>query len=162
MDAIKEWAIMLCVVSVGCAFVAFLIPDGNIKKTANMVINLFLLSVVILPIFSENIFSFPDISMESFPDEDDYLKDFNDYYISSGELVIRQQIKDVLAGICADDFSVNVVVNNDQEGNFVVSEIHIFLNNSDSDKIEIIKNKVGKITGLIPEVIVKNGDSESD
>lgn len=161
MDAIKEWAMMLCVVSVGCAFVTFLLPDGNLKKTANVVINLFLLSVVILPVFDKDTLSFPDLYVDDFPDEEDYIQDFNDYYILSGELVVRQQIKDCLTEICTDNFSVNVIVNNDTDGNFVVSEILISLKSSDSGKVEIVKSKVGKLTGIIPEVIVENGDSES-
>ena len=63
MDAIKEWAIMLCTVSVGSAFVVFLIPDGNLKKSANIVITLFLLSIVILPVFGKDSFDveIPDL-----------------------------------------------------------------------------------------------------
>lgn len=162
MDKIKEWAIMLCVVSVGCSFLVFLLPDGNLKKTADIVINLFLLSVVIIPFFGDNGFSFPDISISDLPDEEDYMNDFNEYYVASGELTVRQQMNEILNEICTKEFSVDVLICNDDDGNFIISEIQIHVDTSDFSKVDLIKNKVGQHTGIIPEVKVVNGDSESD
>lgn len=164
MGVIKEWAIMLCSVSVGCAFIVLLIPEGNLKKSANIVITLFMLSVVILPVFGEDGFdvTIPELSIDDFPDENDYMKDFNDFFITSGEFVVRQQIEDMLADICSENFSVNVTVYTDTNGDIALSDIHIFVQTSDSGKVSIIKNKVGKLAGVVPEVIVENGDTESD
>ncbi|MBR3867688.1 MAG: hypothetical protein IKM66_00085 [Clostridia bacterium] len=162
MDAIKEWALMLCTVSVGSAFVVFLIPDGNLKKSANIVITLFLLSIMILPVFGKDSFDveIPDLSIDDFPDENDYSQNYNDFFITSSELVIIQQIEDILIEICSDNFSVNPTVYTDTNGNIVLSDIHIFVFTSDSDKVNIIKNKVGRLTGIVPEVTVENGNSE--
>ena len=162
MDAIKEWAIMLCTVSVGSAFVVFLIPDGNLKKSANIVITLFLLSIVILPVFGKDSFDveIPDLSIDDFPDENDYVQDFNNFFITNSKFIVQQQTEDVLSEICSDTFSVNIEVNTDTNSNIVLSDIHIFVQTSDSNKVNIIKNKVGRLTGIVPEVIVEDGDSE--
>lgn len=162
MDAIKEWALMLCTVSVGSAFVVFLIPDGNLKKSANIVITLFLLSIMILPVFGKDSFDveIPDLSIDDFPDENDYSQNFNDFFITSSELVVSQQIEDILIEICSDNFSVNPTVYTDTNGNIVLSDIHIFVFASDADKVNIIKNKIGRLTGIVPEVTVENGNSE--
>jgi len=162
MDAIKEWAIMLCTVSVGSAFIFFLIPDGNLRKSANIVITLFLLSIVILPVFGDDAFdiAIPDISLDDFPDENDYVQDFNNFFITNSKFIVQQQTEDVLSEICSDTFSVNIEVNTDTNSNIVLSDIHIFVQTSDSNKVNIIKNKVGRLTGIVPEVIVEDGDSE--
>ena len=162
MDSIKEWAIMICTVSVGSAFVSFLIPDGNMKKSANIVISLFLLSVIILPVFGENLYNLdiPEIPIDSFPEEDDYLQDFNDFYVGGGELIVRQQIEDMLYDICSEKITTNISFDVDDYGNIRLSEIHIFILSADSGKVNIIKNKVGSLTGIVPEVIVENAESD--
>ena len=162
MDSIKEWAVMICAVSVGSAFVSFLIPDGNMKKSANVVISLFLLSMVILPVFGKNSYSLkiPEISIDSFPEEDDYLQDFNDFYVANSELVIRQQIEDMLSGVSSENIRINVSSYIDEYGDIRLSGIHIFIPSADSGKENIIKNKVGSLTGIIPEVIVENAESD--
>ena len=162
MDSIKEWAVMICAVSVGSAFVSFLIPDGNMKKSANVVISLFLLSMVILPVFGKNSYSLkiPEISIDSFPEEDDYLQDFNNFYVANSELVIRQQIEDMLSDVCSENIRINVSSYIDEYGDIRLSEIHIFIPSTDSGKENIIKNKVGSLTGIIPEVIVENAESD--
>lgn len=164
MDSIKEWAVMLCTVSVVSAFITFLIPDGNIKKSANIVVSLFLLSIVILPVFGKNLYDLemPEIKIDSFPYEDDYLQDFNDFYVTNGELVVRQQIEDILADICSGNFSINVSFDVDKYGNIHLSEIHIFILSTDVGKVTIIKNKIGNLTGVVPEVTVENEITESD
>lgn len=164
MDGIKEWAIMLCTVSVGSAFVVFLIPDGNLKKTANVVITLFLLSVVILPIFGNDSFDIdvPEISIDDFPDEYDYLQDFSEFFISHSENVARQQITDILSEICSDKFNIHVNVNADADGNAVLSDIHITILPSDSASVGVIKYEVGRITGIVPKVMIERDNAESD
>ena len=164
MDSIKEWAIMLCTVAVGSAFIVFLVPDGNLKKSANIVITLFLLSIVILPVFGEDRFdvSVPDLSIEDFPDENDYSQKINNFFITSTEFVVQQQIEGILTELCSDNFSVNPTVYTDTNGNIVLSDIHIFVQTTDSGKVNIIKSKIGSLTGIVPEVIVENGNTESN
>lgn len=164
MDGIKEWAIMLCSVSVGSAFVFFLIPDGNLKKTANVVITLFLLSVVILPVFGEDSFDIeiPDFFIDDFPDESDYLQDFSEFIMARSENVAKQQIADVLSEICSDKYSINVNINPDADGNAVLSDIQITILASDSASVSVIKYEVGKLTGIVPKVMIENDDAEFD
>ncbi len=164
MNEIKEWAIMLCVISVGSTFVIFLVPKGNLRKSTNITITLVMLSIVTLPFFGKNSLeiSIPDISIDEFPDKNDYIQNENDFFVISSEFIVRQQIEEILAGICSDDFSVDTEIYTDAKGDVVLSDIHIFIQSSDSGIVNIIKNNVGKITGIMPEVIVENGNTGSD
>lgn len=164
MDSIKEWAVMICSLSVGSAFVSFLIPEGSVKKSVNIVISLFFLTMVILPVFGKNTFNLkiPEISADNISDKEDYLQSFNDFYIDNGELVIRQQIEDILKDVCSDNIRLNISLDVDKNGNILLSGIQIYILNTYSGKIDIIKNKVGSLTGVVPEVIVENENTEPD
>lgn len=164
MDGIREWAIMLCAVSVGSAFVVFLIPDGSLKKTANIVISLFMLSVVILPVFGEDSFDIdvPNFSIDEFPDESDYLQDYNEFFMTTSENVVKKQIDDILSEICSDKFTVYVDLKTDADGNAILSDIHITILPYDSTVVSVIKYEVGKLTGIVPKVMIKNDDAEFD
>lgn len=158
MNGIREWAIMLCSVSVGSAFVAFLIPDGNMKKSVNFVMSLFLLSIVIIPVCGKEAIDmdFPDIAVDSFPDEDDYKLEYDQFFIQSGENVVENQISEILENICKKDFNVKSSLQYNSEGNLVLSDILITVSEDDSHIIETIKSKVKNLTGLIPQVVIGN------
>ncbi len=52
MDGIKNWGMLLLFISAGCFIYYFLLPSGNISKTARSILGITVMSVVCIPIFS--------------------------------------------------------------------------------------------------------------
>lgn len=158
MNDIREWAIMLCSVSVGSAFVVFLIPDGNLNKSVNFVVSLSLLSIVIIPVCGKETVSIdlPDISVYELPDAEEYQFKYSQFLIQHSENVVKNQVYDILDKICTEEYSVEVNVYTDTAGNIVISEIYIFLSQNDSMNSETVKSDVKKNTGIIPQVVIDN------
>lgn len=158
MNDIREWAIMLCSVSVGSAFVVFLIPDGNMKKSVNFVISLFLLSIVINPVCGKDSVSIdmPDISVDELPDEEEYQLDYSQFLIEQSEYIVKNQVYEIIDKICSDEYSVEVYVFTDSAGDIVISEIYICLTQQDAVHSETVKSDVENLTGIIPQVVIDN------
>ena len=156
MSDLREWAVMLCVVSVGCVIVLFLIPDGNMKKSVNFAFSLFLMTIIIIPVCGKSAieFEFPDISFEEMPALEDYQEDFQKFIQSYGETEIKNQITEILKNICAGVFESEVESYVDASGNIVITNICIFLSAKDSEGVETVKNKVENFTGIIPQVVI--------
>ena len=156
MSDLREWAVMLCVVSVGCVIVSFLIPDGNMKKSVNFAFSLFLMTIIIIPICgkSDVEFEFPDISFDELPAYEDYQEDFQEFIQSYGETEIEKQITEILGSICVGSFESEVESYVDDSGNIVITNIHIFLSENDSEVAETVKNGVENLTGIIPQVVI--------
>lgn len=145
---------MLCVSSVGSAFIVFLIPEGNMKKTANTVITLFLLSIVVFPVSGKELFDIdvPDFSIEDFPDEEEYVNQYDDFILSNSADVVEEHIENILIDICKDEFDLQVEMIKDSSGNFTLYEIHIFVSNDDFVNVRTIESEVAKLTGMHPDV----------
>ncbi|MBR1811020.1 MAG: hypothetical protein IJ766_05140 [Clostridia bacterium] len=50
MDYIKSWALDMCYAAMGCALLSFLLPKGNVKKTASTLLGVFMILVMFTPL----------------------------------------------------------------------------------------------------------------
>ena len=158
MDGLKEWSMTMCIVSVCSAFVVFLIPEGSMKKNVNFVVSLFLLSVMIIPVVNkgETVIELPDISFDNFRDEVDYEIEYNLFLIESCENIAEEKISETLNYLCEKDFYVEVLMQDDSDGNIVFSEITVFISENETVSAEIIRNKVLYLTGITPQVVIES------
>lgn len=158
MNDIREWAIMLCSVSVGSVFIAFLIPDGNMKKSVNFVISLFLMTISIIPVWGKDSikFDFPDVSVDKFPDEEEYLIEYSEFLQSFGEEEVQSQISELLEKECVNSYDINIESYFDTAGNIVVSDVKIILSSDDAGVVEKVKTDVKNYTGIVPQVVIDN------
>ena len=155
MDGIKTLTMIICSASVCSAFIVFLVPDGNMKKMVNFAVSLFLMSVMIMPVFDKNstVFDFPEISAYEFPDKSDYISEYDDFLTENSKSLVKNEVFSVLEDICKDSFSVDVVINRNENGDFILEKIRISIRESDIGNTAMIKNRIFNLTGLIPEVV---------
>ena len=75
MDLIKNWALSICVAGLAITVTQIVIPKGNVRRTLEIVLRVFLLSVLVSPIlFSAD---FKGITLENFQDAvDEYSQSF--------------------------------------------------------------------------------------
>lgn len=153
MEYIREWAIALCISAVASGIMVFLIPDGKLKKTAEIVVSLFLL-ITLVSIFSGK-YDFNDNLKSNFSlKSENYSVEFDDYLIGQSKKTVEAMINSELTDVCDENFSVetNWHINGD---NVCMDSVKIVINAVDRSKINIVKNKVSALTGVIPEVNFK-------
>lgn len=158
MDSVKEWAILVCSVSVGSFFTVFLIPEGNLKKPAEIVVSLILLLIVISPVLNNDLPDIDDIEID-FDDllqEEDIEQDAIDFYSESAEELITSQVDDILSEICNGEYSISVDLSYDGSGTVTLEGITVFIEKKDSNLTGTIKTKVGNHTGIVPQVVIND------
>lgn len=157
MDSVRDFAVMLCSASVAVAFVTYLVPDGALKKTVNSVVTLFFMCMCIIPAFGDGDFDidFSSLLVDELPDEEDYIADAQDFYLRSGENIVNEQIDELLGNICSADYSFDVDMSFDPDGNLMLQSINITVTQEDSVNIARITTQIGSLTGIKPEVEVE-------
>lgn len=153
MDKIKDWAVLICTSSVLSGILTFLIPEGRLKKTANTVISLFMLSVFISLFSSVDILTL-NIDTDTSIDTDIYVVEINEYLISQSNKTAQSLIEDEINEIC--DYPIEVDTEWSVSDNvYTLTNVIITINAADSSKISVIKTKTSSITGIIPEVNIE-------
>ena len=113
MDLIKNWALSICVAGLAITVTQIVIPKGNVRRTLEIVLRVFLLSVLVSPIlFSAD---FKGITLENFQDAvDEYSQSFELDMSSMLEeeisFHIEEMIEQQLAEINVDTENVEVKV----------------------------------------------------
>lgn len=155
MEGIKTFSMIVCSASVCSAFIVFLVPEGNLKKTVNFAVSLFLMSVMIMPVFGKKSidFEFPDISAFEFSDKSDFLSEYDNFIAENSKKVVEKEVSTVLADVCKDSFSVEVLMHKNENNEIVLEKIIICISENDNGNSAVIKNKIFNLTGMLPEVV---------
>lgn len=151
MDSLKEWAAVICSVSVGSVFTVFLVPEGKIKKQAETVISLVFLLLVVSFVTDIRISDF-----DKLPDfeKDDIQFDSNAYIAGDVKKYTENFIRAEIQDICTEEFEVLAVVSGSNNV-YTVDSVIIRIDKSDLHNIPEIKRKVTDSAGLTPEVIAE-------
>ena len=153
MEVIKDWAVMICAVSIGSAFCVFLIPDGKLKKPAETGVVLIVLILICTPLGNS---SLPDFQIAFNIDSDDasFDTDVVSLYEEYAESVIAAEIEKILVALCENDAVTEITLTAESENKIVLKNIIICINEADVDKKTEIKKQVGNLTGIVPEVVI--------
>ena len=156
MDAVKEWAVMICAVAIGSAFFVFLIPDGKLRKPAEVGVVLVLLILVAAPLRNNSLPAFEDVVFDD--SNDDFEPDIMALYSEYANDVISEEIDNILSSVCEKNFSSEISLYVQSDNEIVLQSVHIFIDKVDSGKTEEIKKQVGNLTGVVPEVVIMVGN----
>lgn len=153
MDVLKDWAVMVCSAAIGSAFCVFLIPDGKLKKTAEVGVALIVLILVSAPLRNNDL---PQIDDVVAVDEYDIPADYNaiSFYKEYAEKFIIDEIKKILVSLCENNTETEIVMYEESENEFVLKNITIYVDPKDLNKKNEIISQVSKLTGIVPEVVV--------
>lgn len=157
MSSVRDLAVSLSISSVIVAFVTFLVPDGALKKTVSSVVTLFFMCVCIIPVFGADgtDIDFSSFSLDDLPDEADFIDDSEKFYLQSGESIVSEQIDNELKNICIAEYSFDVEMQADDQGNIVLEKIEITVSKDDSVRMAKIITEIGSLTGMKPVVEVR-------
>lgn len=159
MNEIKSVAIIFCVSSIVSAIAVFLVPEGSTKKLYNQIISLFMIAVLIVPLFS---IDFSDVGMSidenvfSADIDEEYSVMLFEYMLDSGEEIVKLQVENSINEILHYDHQSYISFVSSQTGEAILESVTIYIDVKDAVYSRIIKNKVGELTGIVPEVIIVN------
>lgn len=156
LETLRTWAYMLCCASVLGGFAVFLVPEGGMKKSVNIVLSLVMLSIIVYPVTGDKVFS---LDLPNEPDDEkiiaeEYSDELNEYIITSGESVIKDEIELCLDEICAYDYEAQIDMSI-ENGEARLESVKIIISSGDASSIVLIKKKIGSLTGVVPEVETK-------
>ncbi len=154
MDSLKEWAAIICSVSVGSVFTVFVIPDGKMKKFAETVVSFVFLLLVISLVADVDIDKVQKQSADYyFSDE---IQEYNsaDFYSQSAKEFTENFVCNEISDICSEKFTVKADIFCDDDNVFVLDCITITIDKKDATKVNEIKNKVSLSAGIVPEVVI--------
>ena len=87
-------------------------------------------------------------------EQEEYSVMILEYMLNNGVRITETEINNVLDAYLTGKYNIEVVFDTDTCNTVKTENIKIFISKIDSVKISLIKNKVGELTGIIPEVII--------
>ena len=153
LDFLKEWAVTLCVCSVGSGILCFLIPKGNMEKVLRIVVSIFLLAVVISPFFERD-FSLRDFSFEGDAGVEEAENVAREIERAAAESFARRvvgAVADVLAAEGFIDLECEVLIVSDDAGRIFVEGI-VLRGLVLAEDVEFVGDLVFRETGIFPRI----------
>lgn len=152
MDKIQDWAVLLCISSVISGMLVFLVPDGKLRKTANIVISVFLLTACV-SLFSDKTLLGIDFDTDLSVNAEIYTENINEYLIEQSKKTTEDLIADELKSICSYPYAVDTQWNA-TNNNISLIGVTVAVSSADVSRISGIKTKIGALTGIVPEVSI--------
>ena len=161
MEYIKQYAFSICVSGIVATIMYMLIPSKSISKVLKTAISVFFLSSLLSPflIDIDIIDEIEKYSVMSF--EQDYKElenDTNRYVIEQFELKIKELILSDLKSLGVDPVNVTVSIDEDEIGNLFVSDVKVFLTQSDMRYQSDVFLRVKNITVAEPQIYLSKVD----
>lgn len=147
MEPIKNWAFSLCITAVTATIVQMLAPKGNMEKVIRMTTRIFVLSVLVAPVFMNFDFkNYVDTTVElktaNYANQfslaaDEMLK--KELSVQIGEMIKTELEK---AEVFPNNVSVSMV---SVDGNLEIEHVRVILNSENKIKETDVRYHVGTI-----------------
>lgn len=122
MEELKNWGIMLIFISSGTLIYCFLLPAGNVSKTAKTVLSICVLSCVLLPLFGVyNAFTDANISFSDIPE----IEDYDDIYIESARTATENVIKETVRKYTSVPYETEIFIDKTEDGSINIEYVEI-------------------------------------
>lgn len=127
MESLKSWAISICVFSIVLLFYRMLFPNGNLKKTGEIVISIFLLFMMIQPF--TNLQTDAETLLPQTQWEDFYDSGQTAYYTAALESAVADSLAKI--GVQTEQVDAKAVL--DEEHYLVLSALELTVSAEISD-----------------------------
>ncbi|MCH5198796.1 MAG: hypothetical protein J1E34_07815 [Oscillospiraceae bacterium] len=124
METLKNTALMLLFAAVMGLIYYFLLPSGKISQTAKSVLSVFMLLVVMQPLFSFMNMEMPDIDLYAYGD----FAELDDNFISAAKNAVISQIDGVIKKYTETPYNIEVPVNISENRSIDIEQVRIVFN----------------------------------
>lgn len=156
MSTLSGVSVTACACCIACSVLSLLFPDGVMKKTINLVMGAFLICSMLIPVIG----SVQALTFEYETDSKSFTVD-NDYSKKHEEEVLTQTAENLV--IVANDLlksesivaeNIEIGIKKSENNSIYISTINIYINESNSDKADLIKRIIERNMSKEPVVIV--------
>lgn len=144
---------MLCICTVACVLVKFLVPEGVTRKTLNFVITTVLIIVMIMPI--KELFTESEKINIQVPSETQITEEYNEKVLEITKENLRKSVKSILEQNNITYNNVYVSIKTDQNNGIIIDTISIYINNQSISKSNTITNLVKENYSVTPQIILE-------
>lgn len=152
MDGIKSWGLLLLFISAGCFIYYFLLPSGNISKTARSILGITVMSVVCIPIFSVTDFLG---KVEPQFGEPPAMISPEDYLRTETENEINRIIGDTVKKFTDISYKTEINIDINEETGINIEQISVFFEKR-PETLREIKEALYEALSIMPEVKVES------
>ena len=156
MNTLSGISITACSCCIACSVLSLLFPDGVMKKTLNLVMGAFLICSMLIPIIgSVQTMSFDyESDTESVSVDEDYSRIYEEEVLTQTAKNLVIVANDLLKSEGITPENIEVGIKKSDNNSIYISTIHIYINETDSDKTENIKRIIERNMSKEPVVIV--------
>lgn len=160
MDFIRSWVLTISLSSFASALIYFLLPKGNVEKAARTAISIFILTIVISPLFKIQGLNLLDHKWDEEGLEAEINEQAENIRQAAEEQFRHLVTNSTLAALKEkgfEDISIEVITMSNERGEISVFEIHVLSDVENRERKSQIQEIIRQETGLKP--ILKKGDS---
>lgn len=153
MEAIKDWALAVCVAAVAGSLAHLAVPAGSTQKVYKITISMFFLCCMLSPILTglpDGAFS-PEFSQPETEYRTEALSSAMEQQIqTSFESSVRQLVQQELGAIGVQAEEIFINVNTDAQGGILITEMAVHLNAQHQSRAAEIETVIAEKIGLKP------------
>lgn len=144
---------MLCICTVACVLVKFLVPDGVTRKTLNFVITTVLIIAMIMPI--KELFTESEKINIQVPSETQITEEYNEKVLEITKENLRKSVKSLLEQNNITYNNVYVSIKTDQNNGIIIDTISIYISNQSISKSNTIIDLIKENYSVTPQIILE-------
>ncbi len=152
MQAIKEWALALIVISVVGTVILILAPSGTLEKSVKTAVAIVMLFMFVKPFFGGYKLNELKINSDIIYESTSY--DGNDYIISGLRDEIDKRIILLLKNEGISNVDIETVIKMNSEDELTVESVKLYIPKQYSGNQERICNVIKNELGIVAEVVV--------
>lgn len=156
MEAVRSWAMSVCLAALAAGIAGTLAPKGNLEKIYKFAITLFFLCSVLVPLFSLRNVRLPRFNVSS---ANAQTAVFSQSVADQTLQQVRDSVADVARSVCQKQgvtpASVDVVVLKDANGAYDPQSVMISLSEEDAGKQADIASAVQGTLGIPVKTLAK-------
>lgn len=149
MDAIRSWAMSVCLAALAAGIAGMLAPKGNLEKIYKFSITLFFLCSILVPLIGLRHVRLPTFAVSS---ADTQTAELSQTVADQTLQQVRENVADVARSVCQKQgvtpFSVDVVVQKDASGAYDPQSISLSLQAGDAGKQAEVTSAVQNALGI--------------
>lgn len=156
MNGIKEWAAVVCIVTLVAALMQYLVPDGSMAKMMKMLLGVFVICGIILPLSN----TIPKISLElqsssnSNQDTQSFKNSVDQQIYTAANTGIQNIVINELNLMNMNCENVQVLMDTKADNSISISKVVVSIPSQYANQVAEIAARLEKVMGLKTEVIV--------
>lgn len=153
MKLISNTAVMLCICTVACILVKFLVPEGVTRKTLNLIISIVLVITMIMPI--KSLFTENNKININIPNETKISEEYNEKVLSTTKTNLEKSVKSILEQNNININNAVVSLKTDENNGIIIELISIYITNDNQLTSSKITNLIKENFSVTPQIILE-------